>query len=103
MQDEAAGGQNELQFSPMNEESPLQFPCEFPIKALGLASDALVEEVMCIVRTHAPATPDSAMRSNPSQGGKYLSITVTIEAHSRDQLDAIYMELTASSLVMMAL
>ena len=87
----------------MTEESPLQFPCEFPIKAMGLACDELTVEVMRIVRTHAPATPDHALRSRPSQAGKYLSVTVTIEAHSREQLDAIYMELTASRLVMMAL
>ena len=73
------------------------------VRSAGGEALGTVVEVMRIVRTHAPATPDTAMRSKPSQGGKYLSITVTIEAHSRDQLDAIYMELTASSLVMMAL
>ena len=38
-----------------------------------------------------------------SSGGNYLSVTCTIVAQSKPQLDAIYMDLTAHRLVKVAL
>ena len=85
------------------EESALQFPCDFPIKAMGLADRDLHVTVMEIVRRHAPDTEDAAMKSRDSSGGKYVSVTVTVRATSQAQLDAIYTELSAHDHVMMAL
>jgi len=85
------------------EETLLEFPCEFSIKAMGLATpefDALVAE---IVRQHAPDMGEGAVRTRPSSGGKYLSVTVTITATSKKQLDAIYQDLTDHKLVLMSL
>lgn len=84
-------------------ESPLRFPCQFPIKAMGLAVEGLHLHVYEIVKRHAPDTPSQAVAYRASKNGKYLSVTVTIEATSREQLDAIYQELTASDHIMMAL
>ena len=84
-------------------ESPLKFPCRFPIKAMGLAADGFDALVVGIVRRHAPDILEGAVTSRPSAGGKYLAVTVTIEAHSRDQLDAIYQDLTACEQVLVAL
>ncbi len=85
------------------EESLLKFPCEFPIKAMGLAApdfDALVVE---IVRRHTPDITEGAVRSRPSSGGKYVSVTVTINATSKQQLDAIYQALTDHERILMSL
>jgi len=85
------------------EESLLQFPCSFPIKAMGRAEadfDALVVE---IVRRHVPNLMESAVVTHPSKGGKWVSVTVTIQATSREQLDAIYQALTDHDKVVMAL
>ncbi|MCP4812310.1 MAG: DUF493 domain-containing protein [Planctomycetaceae bacterium] len=85
------------------EETLLEFPCEFSIKAMGVATpefDALVAE---IVRQHAPDLGEGAVRTRPSSGGKYLAVTVTINATSKEQLDAIYQALTDHKLVLMSL
>ena len=86
-----------------NQETYLEFPCQFPIKAMGLATEGLRKHVFDIVKRHAPDTEWDAISHRASKNGKYLSITITIEATSRAQLDAIYQDLTASELVMMAL
>jgi putative lipoic acid-binding regulatory protein len=84
-------------------ESALQFPCEFPIKAMGLAEHDLEVIVFEIVRRHAPDTTKDAVSRRESANGKYLSITVRVNAQSRDQLDAIYQALTDHEHILMAL
>ena len=79
------------------------FPCEFPIKALGPAVPGLRERVVEIVSRHAPGIRDRQVTSRPSQGGRYLSVTVRITASSQQQLDAIYRELSACDQVSMVL
>lgn len=86
-----------------SQESYMEFPCRFPIKAMGLATEGLHLHVFDIVKRHAPDTGHEAITYRASKNGKYISVTVTIEATSREQLDAIYQELTASEQVMMAL
>ena len=85
------------------EESPLQFPCTFPIKAMGLAEESFDSLVVGIVRRHVPDILEGAVTTRPSAGGKYLAVTVTIHAQSRDQLDAIYRDLVACEQVLFAL
>jgi len=84
-------------------ESTLKFPCTFPIKAMGLAEDNFDLLVVGIIRKHAPNLGEGAVQTRASRKGKYLSVTVTIEAVSQEQLDAIYMELSRHERVVMAL
>jgi len=84
-------------------ETLLEFPCEFPIKAMGLACDELEIAVLEIVNRHVEDLGEGALKLKPSRNGKYVAITVTINATSKDQLDAIYMELTACEHVSIAL
>lgn len=86
-----------------NNKPVMEFPCEFPIKAMGLASETLHMTVLEVVQRHAPEADENALKSRPSSNGKYVSITITIKAQSREQLDAIYLELTACEQVLMAL
>lgn len=81
----------------------LEFPCEFPLKVMGKAAgdfDALVVE---IVRKHVPKLTEGAVKNKQSKHGKYTSITVTFEAHSKAQLDALYEELCAHERILMVL
>ena len=87
----------------INNESLLEFPCEFPIKAMGRALDNFDALVVGIIRKHVPEFSDATVRSRLSRGGNYVSVTVTIQATSREQLDRIYMELTANEQVLVAL
>lgn len=88
---------------PEDQESPLKFPCEFPIKAMGRATPELEIAVLEIMHRHVPDLGEGAVRIRKSRQGNYLSITVTIQARSRDQLDAIYMELTACEHIVFAI
>lgn len=85
------------------EKALLEFPCDFPIKIMGRAGDDFEALVVGIVRGHAPDLGEGAVRTRDSSGGKYVSVTVTVRATSRRQLDDIYRELTACEQVLMAL
>jgi uncharacterized protein len=80
-----------------------QFPCSFPVKAFGRNSDDFEALVIAIVRRHAPDLDDAAVRSRPSGGGAYRAVTATVTAHSREQLDALYVELSGHDQVLMVL
>jgi len=81
----------------------LEFPCRFPIKAMGRNSEDFEAVVTAIVLTHADLWPDEPIRLAPSKEGNFVSVTATIEAQSQQQLDSIYLELSNCNLVMMAL
>lgn len=81
----------------------LQFPCEFAIKAFGLASDEFEVTVLTIIRNHVETLREDAIKNRPSKDGKYIALTIMIEAESKEQLDAIYGELSSHPLVLMAL
>ena len=85
------------------QESALKFPCQFPIKALGKAGPELDIRIVEIIRRHAPDFDAGAVTLKPSKSGKYTSVTVTIQATSKQQLDAIYQDLTDCPEVIMAL
>lgn len=87
----------------MEDDTLLEFPCDFPIKAFGPAIAEFPELVMEMVRCHAPDTPDAALSCKTSSGGRYYCVTVIVRATGREQLDEIYRLLTASELVAMAL
>jgi len=86
-----------------NEETLLKFPCTFPIKAMGKADPGFEMLVLELVRRHAPEADHKAVKTRPSKGGKWLAVTVTIEATDKDQLDAIYQALTDHEKIVMAL
>ncbi|MGD2074126.1 MAG: DUF493 domain-containing protein [Gammaproteobacteria bacterium] len=84
-------------------ESPLKFPCEFPIKAMGRADSGFEATALAIVRRHAPDFNTESMRGVASRKGNYLSFTFVIRATSRDQLDALYRELSSCKDLLMVL
>ena len=86
-----------------DDDTLLQFPCDFPIKAMGEASAAFETVVLEIVQRHAPDFDHETVRKRPSRNGRYLALTVTIRARDKAQLDAIYAELSAHRQVLMAL
>ncbi len=85
------------------QESLFEFPCEFPVKVMGRNEKGFQELAEKIVLSHAKVFEDKPVTTNPSGSGNFISITITIEAVSRAQLDAIYQELTDCKQVMMAL
>jgi uncharacterized protein len=96
--DKISGNMQEI-----NEDTIMEFPCQFPIKAMGMAEENFDILVVGIVRKYVPDLSENAVKSRLSQEGKYISITVTVEADSKQQLDNIYLELTAHEKVLWAL
>lgn len=87
----------------MSEESLLEFPCDFPIKMMGRDTPRFHETARSLVEKHAGPLDDDAIRSAQSRNGRFVSITVTIRARSRAQLDDIYRDLTRHDDILMAL
>jgi len=81
-------------------ETLFNFPCEFPIKAMGKSGDELETAVLSIINCHVDDLKEDAIKLNQSSNGKFTSITVTIMAQSKAHLDKIYMDLTACDLVL---
>ncbi|KFB70174.1 DUF493 domain-containing protein [Candidatus Accumulibacter vicinus] len=84
-------------------DSLFEFPCAFPLKIMGAASDALVQAVLEIVLRQAPDFDVATMEVRASSAGNYLSLTCTIHAVSRRQLDTLYQELSSHPLVKIVL
>jgi len=87
----------------MSEETLLEFPCDFPIKIMGERRDEFAQRIVELVLRHAPDFKADTVEMRTSSSGKYLSITCTVRATSKDQLDALYREVTAHPWVKMAL
>lgn len=78
----------------MADETLIEFPCDFPIKVMGSTRDDFAQAILEVVLRHAPDFDAAAMAMRPSSGGKYLSLTCTVRATSKAQLDALYRDLT---------
>lgn len=84
-------------------QSLLHFPCDFVIKIFGAASDKFELQTLSIIRRHIQDIAENAIKSRLSKDGKYLALTITMPIDSREQLDAIYQELSSNPLVLMVL
>ena len=84
-------------------ESLLQFPTAFPIKVMGLTRDGFAQAIVAVVQRHAPDFDPATVEMRASRRGKYLSLTCTVNAVSREQLDALYRDLTSHPMVAMVL
>jgi len=89
----------------MTEETDklFNFPCDFPIKIMGRCDCDLELIVVEIINRHVSDLSENAVKTRPSGKGNFISVTVTVNATSREQLDNIYLELTAREEVLMAL
>jgi putative lipoic acid-binding regulatory protein len=88
---------------PDQPETLLEFPCMFPVKAMGRDDGGFEALVKKIISKHAEVSAGVPVTTNTSSSGSYLSVTVTIEAVSKAQLDRIYQDLTDCEQVLVAL
>ena len=75
----------------------LDFPCDFTFKVLGVAEDALEEQVMSVIQTHAPG--DYTPKVKPSSKGTYNSISVKVTVKSKEHVETLYQALGDLELV----
>ena len=83
--------------------SLIEYPCDFPIKIMGKAQQDFTQIALAIVKYHAPDFDTATMAVIVSKKGTYLSITCTIRATSRVQLDALYQALSQHPMVAVVL
>jgi len=76
-------------------ETLLEFPCDFPLKIMGATRDDFAQAIVAVVLRHAPDFDPAGVAMRPSKAGNYLSLTCTIRATSKAQLDALYRELSS--------
>lgn len=81
----------------------MQFPMDFPIKIMGKRVDGFADEVVAVVCTHAQNFDPASLEMRTSRNGNYLSVTATIHAESRLQLDVLYRALSSHPLVTLVL
>lgn len=87
----------------MADATLFEFPCDFPLKVLGRRSDDFRSIVLGIVQKHAGDIALERIEERPSRDGNYLSLTCTFAAQSREQLDALYRDLTSCERVLVVL
>jgi putative lipoic acid-binding regulatory protein len=89
--------------APPPEEDLFQFPCDFPVKIMGRTHEGFAQEILALVLSHAPDFDAATMELRGSSAGRFVSLTCTIRAQSRLQLDNLYRALTAHPGVVMVL
>jgi uncharacterized protein len=87
----------------MSVASIQEFPSDFPIKVMGRHDSDLRALTQTIIERHSGPLPESSVRTRTSADGNFLALTYLVRATNREQLDAIYRELTACKSVLMAL
>jgi putative lipoic acid-binding regulatory protein len=81
----------------------LTFPCRFPIKMMGKDEPVFHEAALQIVERHAGKVSPDDIKIAPSRNGNFVSITITIDAASQQQLDDIYRDVSTNERIMVAL
>jgi len=84
-------------------DSLIEYPCEFPIKVFGLQQAGFAQAVLEVVTRHDPGFVAASMGMRASRNARYISLTCTVHATSREQLDALYQELCDHPSIVMVL
>lgn len=84
-------------------ESLIVYPSSFPVKVMGERVEGFVQAITSIARQFDPEFDAATMELRESSGGKYLGVTITILATSRDQLDELYRTLSTHPMVKIVL
>jgi len=85
------------------DDSLITYPCDFPIKIMGVTQDDFAQTIADVVLLHDPEFDADKMEMRPSSKGNYLSLTVTVRATSREQLDNLYRTLSSHPMVKVVL
>lgn len=93
----------DTQPSEARKDSLIEYPSPFPIKVMGTKADGFVHAVTAIARQFDPAFDAATVELRESKGGKYLGVTVTVTATSREQLDELYRTLSTHPMVKVVL
>jgi uncharacterized protein len=68
----------------------LEYPLDYPLKAIGLAADDLPAHVTALVARAVPGIEVGEVTTRPSSGGKYLAVTVNVRLRSEEERQAVH-------------
>ncbi len=85
------------------EQSLIQYPSAFPIKVMGPKADGFAHAIVDVARRFDPGFDPATIELRPSKAGNYLSVTITVTATSREQLDELYRTLSTHPMVKVVL
>lgn len=85
------------------EQSLIEYPCDFPIKVMGVMQESFAQTIVEVVVIHDPTFHAGKMEMRPSSKGNYLALTITVRAIHREQLDNLYRALSSHPMVKMVL
>ncbi|MBI1890274.1 MAG: DUF493 family protein [Burkholderiales bacterium] len=88
---------------PKDTDTLIEYPSDFPIKIMGAMVDSFAQTMVEVVMQHDPEFHAGKMEMRPSSKGTYLSLTVTVRATSREQLDNLYRALSSHPMVKVVL
>lgn len=83
--------------------SPLTFPCDFVVKIMGKTSESFEADMFALVHQHFPDITANSITKRQSKDGNYTALTITVHVKFKDELDALYHELSANEAVLVAL
>ncbi len=85
------------------DQSLIEYPCDFPIKVMGLQVDGFVEALVRVAQHFDPEFVTDRLELRPSSTGKYVGVTLNVRATSREQLDELYRTLSTHPMVKVVL
>ena len=85
------------------EREVFDFPTAIPLKVIGRNEDNFDVFVLGLFQKQLSPEEILDVAQRPSSEGKYLSITVTFTAQSREHLNAIYAELNNQPRILMVI
>lgn len=85
------------------QETLIEFPCDFPIKVMGETRDDFAEAIIMVIQKYSPEFHAGKIEMRASSGGRYISLTCTVHVTSKTQLDDIYRALTSHPMVRVVL
>ncbi|MCA0403116.1 MAG: DUF493 domain-containing protein [Proteobacteria bacterium] len=77
-----------------DQQSLIQFPCDFPLKIIGKKTDSFANDIIAISEKHFPNLDKNKIIFHESQKGNYIALTIVVHTTSQDELDALYQDLT---------
>ncbi len=85
------------------EESIIKFPCDFTLKVMGKSAGEFEKITLDIVKKYFPTLDIARIQKKFSKDNTYLSLSITVYAESKTQLDAAYQELSRTKEILMVL
>ena len=85
------------------EHTLIKYPSAFPIKVLGAKVDGFVQTMVQVAMQFDPLFDAERVEIRASSGGRYLGLTLTVTATSREQLDELYRTLSTHPMVKVVL